>query len=150
LDALDKGTQEGRFLALATEFHNSKDRQARLRYLEQMKLLADQEWPRAVECRFHCVHWALMLDDPLLARSCITEEFSIDHAFHANTALAWIELLSGQKEESLKHANAAVEHDIKGAHVQEIRLLAEVFFRLKEYAHAIDLLERIAIPGFLD
>ena len=150
LKSLDKNTQEGRFLATATEFHHTVDKAERLKCLERMKLLAEENWSRSVECRFHCVQWALMLNNPALARASITEEFAAAHPFQAFTALAWIDLETGKEDEALKHATEAVRQGIDGAHAQEIRLLAETFVGLHDDGTAIDLLERIAVPGFLN
>jgi len=63
LEHLDQNTVEGRFLTTITEFHGAGDDDERHRYLEQMKQLAEEDWPRAVECRFHCVEWAILLKD---------------------------------------------------------------------------------------
>ena len=150
LESLDNNTPEGRFLAIATEFHHTADKSERLKCLERMKLLAEEKWSRSVECRIHCVQWALILDDPALARASITEEFVAAHPFQAFTALAWIDLEAGTTDEALKHANEAVQQEIGGVHAQEIRLLAGTFVGLHDDETAIDLLERITVPGLLN
>jgi tetratricopeptide (TPR) repeat protein len=150
LATLDTNTQEGCFLATATEFHHTADKAERLKCLQRMKLLAEEKWSRSVECRFHCAQWGLMLKEPAVARACITEEFIASHPFQAFAALAWIDLETGDKDEALKHATEAVRHVTDGIHAQEIRLLAETFVGLHVDETAIDLLERIAVPGLLN
>ncbi len=47
LPYLDPNTKEGKFLTAITEFHNTDDAEEHSRYLQQIKGLADEDWPVA-------------------------------------------------------------------------------------------------------
>lgn len=150
LELVDKESAKGEFFTLMTEFHSSVDIAERRGFLEEMKKLAERDWKRAIECRFHCVQWSLLLKDSAFAASCITEKFQKDFPFQAYTALAWIALESGDKEAAIAHAGKAVEQGIPDAHPQEFRLLARVLTKTGRHAQALDYLEKIAVPGLLN
>jgi tetratricopeptide (TPR) repeat protein len=150
LDRLDATTTDGRFLVALTEFYNTDDVAERYRYLSQLRRLCNVRWSRAVECRFHCVSLALLLDDPVLARKCIPKSFVRKFPFQAYTALAWVDLESGDSNAALENADRALGQSPRGAHPQEVRLLADVFNRCNQPAKALELLEEIARPGALD
>ena len=150
LESVDGSTVEGRFLTAITEFHNTENEEERRRYLKELRQLGDESWPRAVESRLYCVSEALLLKDPAFARSCITDTFQASSPFQAFTALAWIAVECGDGAVALAHAEKALEHNVHGAHRQELRLLADVFTQLNAHAKALNLLERVAIPGLFD
>lgn len=149
LESLDESTAEGRFLRLITEFNTTEDEEERRQYVDNMLQLAEEDWDRSVECRLHCVNWALLLKDPTLAQSCITETFHDNSPFQAYTALAWIALESDERDTALEHADKALEQDVSGVHPQEFRLLADLLTKLEQHDKALDLLEQIATPGLL-
>ena len=149
LHLLDRSTTEGQYLALVIECHNSDDGQKR-KYFDQMKVLAEMDWEKAIECRFHCVQWAIDLNLTELAESCVSPRFQKDHPFQAHTILAWIRMIEknrlGAKEETTK----ALEAGIHGAHPQEIRLLTSVLLKLGDDENALPFLEQLSMPGVLD
>ncbi len=57
---------------------------------------------------------------------------------------------SAQLDEAQQHATNALKQDVHDAHMQELRLLANVFIRLEQHTKALDLLERIAPTGLLN
>jgi tetratricopeptide (TPR) repeat protein len=150
LEFLDDNTAEGRFLRIMTEFNTTEDEEERRQYLDEMLQLAEEAWDRSVECRLHCVNWALLLKDPPLAQSCITDAFQNDSPFQAHTALAWIAVESDERETALEHADKALEQDVTGVHAQEVGLLANLLTKLEQHDKALDLLEQIATPGLLN
>ncbi|QDT50512.1 Tetratricopeptide repeat protein [Symmachiella dynata] len=150
LESLDDSTAEGRFLRIITEFNTTEDEEERRQYVDQMRQLAEEDWDRSVECRLHCVNWALLLKDPPLAQSCITDAFQNDSPFQTDTAMAWIALESDERETALEHANRALEEDVSSVHPQEMRLLADLLTKLGQHDKALDLLEQIATPGLLN
>jgi hypothetical protein len=147
LGSLDRNTQEGRFLTAITEFHTTTDVAQRRRYLEALRELAQEYWPRAGECRLHGVNGALLLKDHALARSFVPEEFQRAQPFQAYTALAWIDVEDGQDDAALANANRALDQSPHDAHPTDLRLLADILNRLHQDAKALDLLEQVATPG---
>ncbi len=147
--SLDRTTYEGQYLALVAEYH-SADTTAKRRHIQEMATLAEQDWDRAVECRFQCVQWALDLKEYDLAESYVTEAFQRAHPFQAHTMLAWTYLESRDQERAKAEALKALDESIRAAHSQELRLLAVILVKLKDDANAVGLLEQVATPGVLD
>ncbi len=150
LEFLDQSTLDGEFLKAVTEINCTDDDKERRGHLERMKQLAEESWPRAVECRLHCVNWALRLRDPEFARSCITDVFQGTFPFLAFTALAWIASESGDRATAAEYARIALSQSALSTRVEDLRLLADVLIRLDQHVDALDLLERAATPGVLD
>jgi hypothetical protein len=147
---LDQESQDGKFLNFLTKFRTTQDSGERRQLIEQLRQLADEEWSRASECRMHCVHCALDLNDRNLAESCISPEFLANQPFQANIALAWIALESNDNESAGAHADKALRQDVGDAHRQELRLLGNVLTKLKREQDALIFLEQAATPGILD
>lgn len=150
LGVLDLRTPEGQFLTVLTQLNSANNDQERLSYLKRLKPLAKEDWPRAVECRLHCVHWALVLKDTKFARSCITKAFLKAHPFQALTALAWIAHRSDNDRDALGYADRALEQRADDAHSAEMRLLAGILTDIGQDVKALDLLDRVAIPGLFN
>jgi hypothetical protein len=150
IEFLDKDSTQGKFLIAVTRFNCTYVPNERREHLEQMKTMANEQWPRAVECRFHCVDWALRLNDSAEAASCITDRFRAEHPFQAFTALAWIASESGDTPLTAEYADKALAHISTDVHGQELRLLAHTFMKVKVFTSALDVLQRIAVPGNLN
>jgi tetratricopeptide (TPR) repeat protein len=150
LDKVDRTTFEGRYLVAVTELRNPTEDAQLQRYLDELKSLADEQWPRAVECRWTYVNEALRLKKHADARSAMTEDFQNAHPFQAFTALSWIAMDSGEKAVALTQADAALAATTSDVHPQELRLLADLFMQLDEHSKALELLDGIATPGVLD
>jgi tetratricopeptide (TPR) repeat protein len=150
LGFVDESSILGRFLHVITGFNSTEYETERRQYLRDMLHLAEETWERSVECRLHCVHWAIRLKDASLARSVISQHFQSHSPFQSHVALAYIAIASKDRPTAVDHADRAVKQDITGVHQQELRLLADVLFRLGDYDKALDVLDHIAIPGRLN
>lgn len=149
LDRLDRTTNESKYLVLVTEHHTGDETDKR-RYIDEMEWLARQDWPRAAECRFQCVQWAIELKEYERAASFVTASFQEEYPFQAHVMLAWINAESGSRERAKEEAAKALDQSVKSAHPQELRLLAHILVKLKDDAKAVGLLEQVARPGVFD
>ncbi len=149
IGSLDRTTREGQYLALVVEYH-SADTTAKRRPIEEMATLAEQDWDRAVECRFQCVQWSLEQKEHELAESYVTEAFQLAHPFQAHTMLAWTYLESHDQGRAKAEALLAIDESVRAAHPQELRLLALILVKLKDDPNAVGLLEQVATPGVFD
>lgn len=149
LNLLDQTTQEGQYLFLLTETHFSNSEQKRA-HIDEMLLLAAQIWDRAVECRFHCIQWAMELKQFDLAVSLVPEAFQNSHPFQAHTMLAWIRGMEKNHVAAKEEAAKALNASIQTAQPQELRLLAIILVKLKDHANALPLFEQLTVPGVLD
>lgn len=149
LDSMDRGSREARYLALVSNYETA-DLPEKRTSIDDMALLAEQQWDRARECRFHCVQWALELGEPELAESFVSTAFQEEHPFQAHTMLAWIRISSQDEARAKEEALRALDESIQSAHPQELRVLAYLLVRLGEDEHALGLLEQVSRPGVLD
>jgi tetratricopeptide (TPR) repeat protein len=150
LGQIDRTTLDGRFVAVVTELRHSTDVAHSKQFLGELRSLSDEIWPRALECRWIYVSEALRLNDVGSARLAITDAFQKSHPFQAFAVLAWIAVHVGDKEQARVCADKALFEMPSDAHPQELRLLAEVFTFLGEYAKALNIIDRVATPGLLD
>lgn len=142
-------TLEARYLTLVTEYH-TKSGIEKSRCISEMNELADESWDRSVECRFQCVQWAIDANELNLAASFASAPFEEAHPFQAQVMLAWVRLVSHDRDSARLHALNALESSIREAHTQEVRLLARILVALKEDAKAVNLLEQVVMPGVLN
>ncbi len=149
LDAIDRTTNEGQYLALVTEYHNGTAEERETALVEMLKL-ADTTLDREVDCRSFCVQWSIDLKDYERAKTCLSQDFVQRHAFQAKTLFAWIHRSAGEEAEARNAADEALASSIENARKQDLRLLARILIELKDDASALGLLEEVAQPGFLD
>ncbi|HZZ77150.1 MAG TPA: hypothetical protein VFE62_01445 [Gemmataceae bacterium] len=149
LDRVDRATNEGKYLTLVVE-HHIGDASEKRRCLDEMASLANQDWDRAVECRFQCVQWAIESKGLQLARSFVTSPFEERHAFQAHVMRAWISAEADDHEGAKEEAAKALDTSVQAAYPQELRVLAHILVTIEEDASALGLLEQIARPGVFD
>jgi tetratricopeptide (TPR) repeat protein len=149
LDDLDRTTNEGHYLALVAEYKNA-DAEDHSRYIDEMSSLANEDWDRAVECRFYAVKWAIDLKKFDLAASLVTDSFERAHPFQAHVMRAWVCVDKGDTAAAKDETATALAQSIKSAHTQELRLLAHILLALKDDRNALGLLETVAPPGIFD
>jgi len=149
LDAVDRSTTEGQYLALVTEYNNG-DADERETALVKMLKLADEPSDREVDCRSFCVQWSINLDDFERAKACLPDAFVKKYPLQGQTLLAWIHLEADDETEARAAADKALASSIENARKQDLRVLAQILVRLKDDASALGLLEEVAHPGFFD
>ena len=152
LKHLDLQKNAGQFLKLCVESEVG-DEQTKLENTKSISRLADKDWDRAIECRFHGVQWALELNNIDLARSFITEEVTKEFPFHAYVLNAWVEGKSHNFDQAQQYANQAMEvraDNWDEINPHDLRMLSHIFLELGDDHQALILLEQIIVPGYLD
>lgn len=148
-DKLDLDTLEGKFLAVGVEYHNS-DSETKRQCIKQMLQLANQEWERSLECRFHAVQWAIGIHDYELGRTCVSDEFQKSHPLQAHTLLAWIYQVTNEIDKAKQETSFALEQSTESVHRQELELLASLLFELEQFPEAAMIFEQVVTPGVFD
>lgn len=148
-DRLDQ-SKEGRFYSLCVEFLNVSSELERRSLFERMLEVCGEGADDDVAVRLHCVQCGIMLKDYDAAAECITNEFAAAFPFQANVALASIALLARDEKKASEFAAQALREDSRDVHLDDLRVLAQVLRRLRQDEQALDVFERIAIPGSLD
>jgi tetratricopeptide (TPR) repeat protein len=149
LTSLDSTSRDAQYLTLVTKHPRSEPLEKR-KLIEEMSLLAEQQWDSAIECRFQCVQWSIELKDYELAESYVPTTFRQAHPFQAHIMLAWIRWDAEDCDNARAEAAKALGETIKSAHPQEIRILAQIFVKLKDDANAVGLLEQVTKAGVLN
>ncbi len=149
LPVLDAKSDEAVFLIGATEYHQAPDDEKK-QHIADFEKLASREFDRATEVRFHCVQWAIALQDFALARQCVPDDFVARQPFQGNTLLAWILLESNDEEQARALVSVALESSSRSARQQEIAVLARLLVRIGDDESALPLCEQAATPGVLD
>lgn len=149
LPFLDGASSEAAYLSAVIQYHRASQVDKRDQIAAFLSL-ADLNFDRATDIRFHCVQWAIELKDFDLALQCVPGSFVEGLPFQGNTLLAWIALESGDKERASDLAAKALQSSSRTAHRQEVRVLATLLLRIGEDEKALTLLDQIAIPGVLD
>ncbi|QDV12361.1 Tetratricopeptide repeat protein [Rosistilla oblonga] len=146
---LSDSSNESRYLTGVIEYyHGPKSKKREL--IEEFGELASINFDRAVDVRFHCVEWAIALQDYGLALEYAPNSFLESHPLQGNTLRAWIALESGDTEGSHQWANKAIESSSRSANRQEIAVLANLLMRIGSDEKALPLCEKASIPGVLN
>jgi hypothetical protein len=149
LGNLDSTSRESQYLTIVTQFHRAGAAERR-HLINQMACLAEADWDRSLECRFHCIQWSLHLNDEALAESFVTEPIMQQHPFQGHAMLAWIRSATNEEEAAKEEAKKALQESVKAAKPNELRLLADILIKLKDDDNAIVLLEQVARAGVFD
>ncbi len=149
MPVLDATSDEAAYLIAVTEYHHAPHGE-RKEHIAVFAKLADREFDRATDVRFHCVQWAIELGDFALARQCVPDTFVDQRPFQGNTLLAWIALESGNEGNARELAALALESSSRSAHQQHVAVLARLLVRIGDDEKALPLLEQAATPGVLD
>ncbi len=146
---LDSDSDEAAFLRGLAEYYHLPQAEKK-DHISAFIRLADRDFDRATEVRFHCVQWAIDLRELELARQCVPETFTKTMPFQGMTLLAWIAVEDGNLKQAREFAYIALESSSRSAHRQEIGVLATLLLRLEDDEKALPLLEHVAMPGVLD
>jgi len=149
LSFLDSNSDEAAFLIGVTEYHHAPAGE-KSKYISSFEKLGDRDFNRATEVRFHCVQWAIEIQDFSLATKCVPDKFVERRPFQGNTLLAWIALESGNDNQARELANVALDSSSRAANQQEIAILARLLTRMGDDENALPLWEQASTPGVLD